>query len=181
MNFDQGNNPKDGDGDLPRFLESKPLKAKPATPAQKKQWVILGVLVFFLVYVSIQTFAGGKKKLPPASKATAVPIAAVVQTEAVTPENDIFKAPGVDQEGRSSPFTRIPAEPGAPAAAEEGPAKFVLQGILSDSSGSAYAVINEKIVKKGERMADKVVTTIQSDSVTLRSDSGAEETLRMKT
>lgn len=178
MNSDKGNNSKDGEGDLPRFLESKPLKTKPATTAQKKQWVILGVLILFLVFVSIQTLAGGKKKLPPAIKTTAVPIATVVETAAVTPENDIFKAPGIDQEGRSSPFTRIPAEPGAPVA--DGPEKFVLQGILSDSSGSAYAVINEKIVKKGERMADKVVTTIQSDSVTLRSDSGAEETLRMK-
>ena len=178
MNSDQGNNPKDGEGDLPRFLESKPLKAKQTTPAQKKQWVILGVLVLFLMFVTIQTFVGGKKKLPPAIKTTAVPIATVVETAAVTPENDIFKAPGIDQEGRSSPFTRVASEPGAPV---EGPEKFVLQGVLSDSSGSTYAVINEKIVKKGERMADKVVTTIQSDSVTLRSDSGEEETLRMKT
>lgn len=179
MSSDKGNNPKDGEGDLPRFLESKPLKAKPAAPAQKKQWIILGVLILFLVVVSIQTFAGGKKKLPLAIKPTAVPIVAVVETAAVTPENDIFKAPGIDQGGRSSPFTRIPAEPGAPAAEE--PEEFVLQGILSDSSGSTYAVINEKIVKKGERMADKVVTTIQSDSVTLLDDSGKEVTLRMKT
>ena len=177
MNSDQGNNPKDGAGDLPRFLESKPLKAKQATPAQKKQWVILGVLILFLVFLTLQTLAGGKKKLPQLVKKTAVPIATVVKTAAVTPENDIFKTPGLDQKGRSSPFTRVPSKARVTV---QGPAQWVLQGILSDSSGSAYAVINEKIVKKGERMADKVVTTIQSDSVTLRSDSGAEETLRMK-
>ena len=108
-----------------------------------------------------------------------VPVTAVIETEALTAENDIFQAPGFDEKGRTSPFTRVPGEQGVSLV--QGPAPLVLQGILSDSSGSAYAVINEKIVKKGERMADKVITTIQSDSVTLRGDSGEEETLRMKT
>ena len=61
MNADKGNNPKDGEGDLPRFLESKPLKAKQATPAQKKQRIILGVLSLFLVFLMIQTFTGAKR------------------------------------------------------------------------------------------------------------------------
>ena len=96
-------------------------------------------------------------------------------------KNDIFQAPGHAEKGRPSPFTHGSSAPSAAPLQDQGPAPLILQGVLSDSSGSAYAVINEKIVKKGERMADKLVTTIRSDSVTLRSDSGEEETLRMKT
>jgi len=180
MSSDRLNLPQDPGADVPRFLESKPLRSKQAAKPQKKQWIILSFLIFLLVFLMIQTLAGGKKKLQPAVNKKPVPAAAALQQAAVTPENDIFKAASLDKKERSSPFTRLPSQTGT-AVAVQGPAEFVLQGILSDSGGSVYAVINEKIVKKGERMADKVVTVIQSDSVTLRSDSGEEETLRMKT
>jgi len=181
MNSD-GKKLSSGEGDTPRFLASKPLKARQAAASQKKQWVILGVLSFFLVYLVFQTFVGGKKKpSPPASKAqvSAAAVSAAEPTEALTSDNDLFQAPGHSDDGRSSPFTRAASEPGTPPV--QIASRLVLQGVLSDSSGSAYAVINEKIVKKGERMADKVVTTIQSDSVTLLSDNGEEVTIRMKT
>ncbi|MBP9864783.1 MAG: hypothetical protein KBC91_00120 [Candidatus Omnitrophica bacterium] len=180
MNSNQENQTQGESDAVPRFLESKPLRAKQATPVQKKQIIILSVLILFLVYLVFQTFAGDKKKklVPPITKADAPTEAVGEQTTVLTAENDIFQARSLEEEGRASPFTRVPSEAGAPV---QGPASLVLQGVLMDSSGSAYAVINEKIVKKGERMADKVITTIQSDSVTLRSDSGEEVTLRMKT
>lgn len=180
MNSDQGNHPQGEEGDLPRFLESKPLTAKkPVTAQQKKQWVILVVLSLFLIVLTIQTFAGGKKKHPRSAVKSPVLAVETVAETALTPENDMFQAPGrADEEGRLSPFMRAAA---AKEALVQAAAPLVLQGILSESSGSTYAVINEKIVKKGERVADKVVVTIQSDSVTLRGDSGEEEMLRMKT
>lgn len=179
MNSDGENLPQ-GKGEAdPRFLESKPLRAKQVTPAQKKQWIILGVLILLLVVLVIQTLGGGKKKRPKPVVKEPSSAAMVVANADLTPENDIFQAPGLDEDGRSSPFTRrVSSMSGAPVPELS---LLVLQGILSDSGGSAYAVINEKIVKKGDRMADKVVTTIRSDSVTLLSDSGEEETLRMKT
>lgn len=165
-----------GNENIPRFLESKPLSSKNADAQKtKKQAVVLGVLVLVLVLLMIQTFAG-KKKPAPAAQAPAAPVqtAAPQPPVEVTPENDIFQAEGFETD-RSSPFSRGPAglDTGA------GPAPLVLQGILTDRSGAAYAVINEKIVKKGGRVADNTVETIQPDSVTLRSDSGEEWTLRM--
>ena len=180
MSSDHENLPKDEGDAVPRFLESKPLRAKQAAPSQKKQWVVLALLSAFLIFLLLQTLVWGKKKLPtPVTKAK-VPAVAVVTSVAapLTPENDIFQTPELDKEDRSSPFTRAASSPSAPV---QKTTALVLQGILSDAGGSIYAVINEKIVKKGERMADKVITTIQSDSVTLRSDSGEEMTLRMKT
>jgi len=164
--------------ETPHFLESKPLQAKKKTPVPKQQVILLLLLVALFVFVSIQTFSGGKKKPIGKSMKTAVQAVEVIHEAAVTAENDAFLAAGSDDGERTSPFMK---EAGAAEAVVAKTQKLILQGVLSDAKGSAYAVINEKIVKKGERMADKVVTSIRSDSVTLLADDGEEETLRMKT
>jgi len=161
---------------LPRFLESKPVKkAGLENPGTGKK-IILAVLLLMLVWMTLQMFLFSKKIKKVQTSAKNSPAPMVMPQAAPLPA-----APEVEEDhsgARSSPFSMEPA-----AAIPEafvpvrGP---VLQGVLMDGRGEAMAVINEKIVKKGERVADNLVKEILSDSVLLQKDSGEEQTLRMK-
>lgn len=168
--------PKEVEEPLPRFIESKPLAAR-LTSAGRGKVILAGVLALILAGMLLQLFIGAAKKRP--AQATPHPVSSG-SLAAVPPEPaaQVVQETAAEEGDRDSPFSLAPQpEP------ERGPVMKlpVLQGILTDASGESLAVINEKIVKKGERVADNIIKAIEADSVLLQKDSGEEWTLRMKT
>lgn len=56
--------------------------------------------------------------------------------------------------------------------------KLVLQGTLVDKGEEGYAIVNNKIVKKGDYLDDKTVESIEKDHIVLREESG--ESIRLE-
>ena len=166
---------------LPRFLESKPVKkAAPGSEGAGRK-ILLGALLLIFIGMVFQTFIFTKKtKALPAAKTGPAPLAGPPYVD--QPQNNAPDLAEVEEDrsgARGSPFSMaapVTAMPDASAPVQEP----VLQGILMDAQGEAMAVMNEKIVKKGERLADNLIKEIRGDSVVLQKDSGEEWTLRMK-
>ncbi len=165
---------------LPRFLESKDVSKKRTLDfAVTGKKVVLGILGLVLVALIFQMiFLGKKIKSAPAVKPA--PQAARAAVSAARLPRAAAPVPGEEKpeaSGRASPFALAQVKT---EAAPIQPREPVLQGILTDAHGEAIAVINEKIVKKGARVADNLIKDIHADSVLLQKDSGEEWTLRMK-
>ena len=168
---------------LPRFIESKPVSGRGPGGTELWKKIVLGLLLLLFFGMILQTFAFTKKtKVVSASAAkirmpAAAAVPAIARMDMEKSSDDTSRADAEAEGARTSPFSLAPAAVQEDSQTVLGP---VLQGILTNAGGEAYAVISEKVVKKGGRVADNVITEIKSNSVVLKKDSGEEWTLRMK-
>ncbi|MFZ5802672.1 MAG: hypothetical protein ACOY3K_06155 [Candidatus Omnitrophota bacterium] len=176
--------------DDPKILLSKKVEGSKGNPKAMIQIVVLAVLGLVLAVLLFNTFLGGKKKAPP----PAVPAAAVPAPAAAAPPAapQAVSAPAAAQDTAKT----VPAVPGVPASGNEWGAdaflfgeedeedagaddtgRLELQGIVF-SSENPYAIIDGKIVKKGDAIADNKIVEISQDAVVLEDGQGERQTLK---
>lgn len=160
-----------------KILKSKKISSGDPEKKKKVQILVMILLGIVFLYLLISTFLGGSKakpataKKPPAfqnqaSKVTGLGVAAVDDSLNMVLEEDGWG---------KSPFSMETPEAEPVVQAKE---SLQLQGIVFGKGDASYAMINEKIVKKGERIADNTVKEIQQDQVILETDNGQTVTLR---
>jgi len=159
-------------GGAPKILQSKEVESKSGVDKkQKMQLALLAALIPFFLYLVYSTFFSGPKKAKPTPSGvqTADTGAAPVQ-----PVRRTLKPQSGEEEvwGRS-PFSLRRQEEDQ---GQKGPLQ--LQGIVFDDLGSAYAIVNRKIVKVGDRIADNTVKGIRDSEVIFQSDEGVRITLK---
>ncbi len=161
--------------------EIKILRSKSVDPTQKEaqkkkiELIALAILVPILLYVTFTTFVkkpkqpGNSPQNSLASAARSAPAASGI----VTPAPAASAASGKinDNSWGSNPFSPRHSDQGESSAIQ-------LQGIVVKGRGAAYALISNKIVKLGDRIADNTVREIRNDQVILQSDAGEEVVLR---
>lgn len=186
-----------------KILESKKIEAE-EQKKKKIQMIMLGVLLLVFVVILFSTLTGGKKppapvittkppvavvppSPPPVALPPATPPAASVNTATPQPAEDVSAAAPDNAAGAeadewgASPFSiqkEEEKEEVEQAPVEEPPTPLELKGIVSGPGDSSFAIINEKIVKKGDRIADNTVREITSDEVVLQTDEGEEVVLK---
>lgn len=166
-------------------MDAKILQSKKVTDADKKkkrgQIILLLVLVGLLVFVALNTFVFGKKKAKPTPASASNPVAAVVENtvnsaEGMSPvvlEEDLE---AINDSWGASPFSlKDDLQEDELIETEE---DLNLQALIYGPKGESYAMINEKIVKKGDRIADKTVTEINEAEVLLRDGEGQSFVLK---
>lgn len=162
-------------------MEAKILQSKKIgngkNDKNKKQMILLGVLVLFFLYLIYSTFFGNKKNTAKPKDVAKVDVVLPVSPVPAEAEK------GINQEEENadwgnSPFSIEPAEPETASSPLAPRLKLQLQGVMVDKVNGSYAIINEKIVKKGDRIADNTVIEITQGQVILQSDDGHREILR---
>lgn len=150
---------------------------------KKKQVVILIGLLLFLALMVFKTFFAGEKKKIVEQLKNPVPM------DQSMPESVPADFPavqqGVAEEGVSGepggwgtdPFSRAPISPRAAEAVNLPAAALSLQGVVRSAEGEALAIINEKILKKGDKVADNTVKDITDSHVVLETAEGETVTL----
>ncbi len=164
-----------------RFLETNPAgtrqKKNQVRPSQK--YVLIALVAVLGLTLVAALFKPAPK--PPAARAAAAG-KTLVPMPALGPSGKAENLPppareDLDSSWQKSPFS-IEKKEGEVALPE--PSQPVLSGILTNRSGKAYAVINEKVVKKGDRVADNLVKDITAGTVTLQKADGTEVTLSLR-
>ena len=161
-------------GGAPKILQSKEVESKSGLDKkQKKQLLILAVLIPFFLYLVYTTFFSGSEAQKPAPSDAQV-TAASASASAQPVRRTLRPKPSDKEEGWGhSPFSLRRQEEDE---GQKGPLQ--LQGIVFDDMGSAYAIVNRKIVKVGDRIADNTVKGISDGEVIFQSDEGVRITLR---
>jgi hypothetical protein len=167
-------------GEQAKFLDSKVVGAK--EDKKKKMQIILLILLIplfiYLIYANLIKPASKPSKRSAKSatqqaktKSQRSKTAASSQTvsRVYTTKDSLQESAEKEDWGRN-PFSFAPVQED-----EKGPLQ--LRGIVYDGDDS-YAVINQKIVKKGDQIADKKIKEIRSDEVILQSEDGKLTTLR---
>lgn len=175
------------DDEAPRILHSRILEPGPDLKKKlfsgnwknKALWALLAILVVVLFYLVWSVFfaspAGNLKALT--SAPSSLPIADPTQRAAQPAVAATVPDPGRDDPsgGRNpgfiptrSPFSLRPLFPQY----DTTPKKTGLQGIVIGRSGESYALLNNKIVKKGDQVDDKLVEAIEDGFVVLRNAEG---------
>ena len=158
----------------PKFLETKKVEKKDSKK-EKIQIVVLAVLGLVLTFLIFKTFFAGPSKPPkPASPAPQVAVSPVPQAQVPLKQAALPKGPRTEDDWGASPFSLKKVE--EPLSSKPRPV-LELQGIVIDHD-NAYAIINEKIVKKGDTLADNTVIDIELDAVILENENG--ETVRLE-
>ncbi|MCB9799398.1 MAG: hypothetical protein H6757_01390 [Candidatus Omnitrophica bacterium] len=164
----------------PKILASKPLQASAEIEKKKRtQMIVLAVLLLFLFYMLWTTFFSKPAKHHPVQQQTES-----VQTGDLPAVNDlgtlldesVFQQKTSSESETSADEDYWSKSPFSIAAEEQEEAvvkqHFHLQGTVLGSGGDEYAVLNEKIVKRGDRIADNTVKEIRHNSVILETDGG---------
>ena len=154
----------------PRILNSKVIDEKREGKKDKKNFIILAVLIPVLLYLAFTTFFKGHKKaatpaLPALAAAPLSEPSALTLTQAKTVTPEALQAEG---EWGFNPFAPHQTGEG------KGATTLQLQGIAAKGKGGDYALINNQIVKAGDRIAVYTVVTIETNKVVLKSDRGDE-------
>ena len=161
-------------GGAPKILQSKEVGSKSGMDKkQKKQLVMLAFLIPFFLYLVYSTFFSGPEKAKPTPSGVQTADAAAAPVQPV--RRTLKPQSGEKEAWGRSPFS-LRGGGKEDEAAQQGPLQ--LQGIVFDDLGSAYAIVNRKIVKVGDRIADNTVKGIRADEVIFQSDEGVRITLR---
>ncbi|OGW72667.1 MAG: hypothetical protein A2Y02_02975 [Omnitrophica bacterium GWA2_52_12] len=161
-----------------RFLETNPAgtrqKQNQVKPNQK--YMLIALIAVFGLTLAAALFKPASK-----AKGTAgAPGKAFVQAPMIAGKTEQLPPPApedTESAWQSSPFS---VEKNGGDAPLSRPAQPVLSGILTNRSGKDYAVIDEKVVKKGDRVADNLVKEITAETVTLQKTNGEEVTLSLR-
>ena len=135
---------------------------------QKKQLIIVGILVIVLIFAGLSSFKkkpAGKTpvQIEPASQAAPEPPAAAIPGAAVRPDGKKINA---QLERTKLPWGRDPFA--APAQKEYQIGELQLKGISFDKKMGGFAYINNDIVKKGDPVGNYEVVEIEKDRVLLK-------------
>lgn len=156
-----------------KMLDTKALDAK----ADKKKKIEIAVLIvliplfILLIYNNLIKPSKAKKVKPAPAKTQAAAVKQTDRTQAAQPitKETVKELRESDDWGRN-PFSFTESKD-----SERGPLQ--LEGIVYGGVDN-YAVINQKIVKVGQQIADKKVIEIQQNKVILQSEDGTVTTLK---
>ncbi len=159
-----------------KFLDSKVVSPGKTEKKKKKQIILLAILIPIFIYVFYANI------IKPASKPKAGTVqshqAATTSVTAAQKKSLPMTASkeSLEKEAKSEGWGRNPFSFNPVETDEEGPLQ--LKGIVF-SADDSYAVINQKILKEGDRIADKTIIEIRKDKVIIESDDGTITTLRV--
>ncbi len=162
-------------------MDAKILQSKKMGEGERnKQKIQIGAVIFLaliFVYLLVSTVMGGKNKRPKVRPASgAVPAAAAPAEELFPAETDAKESQAAEPDDwGASPFSMQSSEEPVKIQAKT---DLSLKGIVFSTAEESYAIINEKIVKKGERVADNTVKEIFEERVVLQNDAGELITLK---
>ena len=168
----------------PRFVQSKGGKPKVKDTKTKVEMIALGLLSLLFIYLIVTTFFKPTPRTPLSDQQAMAPvnlpihegrsrfIATNIAQEEPSAAERVDEGKLDNSEWGRSPFSLRPESP------EEEDALLTLKGIIRDRD-SAYAVINQRIVKEGDRIADNTVKEIKETSVILESDEGIQTILKV--
>ena len=169
----------------PRIIQTKKVEdLKKDTQKKKMQTVLLVILLLVFIFLMYKTFFTGtaqaNKKKPTGPTPPRKPIEKVVGLKLPTMGSAAGQKAGDSKEDDwwgGSPFAL--KDDGKKDEQESVQAtQLHLSGIIFDHSQDAYALVNEKIVKKGDVIADNTVKDIYSNSVVLEDKEGKTTTLQ---
>jgi hypothetical protein len=170
MNFNDQKSAPRSINDEPKILHSKVVDPDWEKKKRKFEIILLAVLVPLLLFLVITTFFRPIRASAPQSVA-ANPAAANQGGSGaplfITPDK---KPAEPEEEWGRSPFSLMKT-------GDKEESELILRGIVDDGSES-YAIVGKKIIKKGDRIADKTVTEIRDSMVILKSDDGKELILK---
>jgi hypothetical protein len=162
-------------GDV-KILQSKQLPANKDKKKQQKQLILLAILVcVFAYFIYANILAPKQKAASVAAKDKSVQAAhptSYPSSLAVISDSDRESVSGLDALLKDDEWDRNPFSLGGEDEdMEVSNSALRLDGIVFDGNDS-YAIISKKIVKKGDRLADKVVKEIRENEVLLKTDDG---------
>ncbi|MBI4343790.1 MAG: hypothetical protein HY601_03130 [Candidatus Omnitrophica bacterium] len=152
----------------PAIAHSWPTAAPGAVrPGEASAPMPLGMLAVAVLGLTAILFFGGIKwsQRPPAPRQAVVPAAPQVARAA---------APAPEPAPRPQPSPVIQAPAAAVLAAAP---SFALSGIIDGGSSEAYAVINNEIVRAGDRIGQATVAEVGRTTVRLRQADGTDTVL----
>jgi len=161
----------------PKFVNQKTGGGNPEDKKKKQQLILLAVLIPILLYLVISTFMKGSKPAP--QKPQPVERQQTYRSMASVPVYQ--QAVGTDEEEEAAKKERWGSNPFSANRSDSEEVQkeiLMLQGIVFDGQGSAYAVINEKIVKEGDEIDDNKIIEITQNQVMLLTQEGAKTILR---
>jgi len=164
-------------GDV-KILQSKQLPADQDKKKQQKQLILLAILIPIFIYVVYANILAPKGKAVPAGPKTndantGAALTPQPSTTEVISNTGEEKSSGLDALLKEDDWDRNPFTLGGYEEEEEETSDVLrLDGIVFDGADS-YAIINKKIVKQGDRIADKEVREVRESEVLLRSDDGS--------
>jgi len=162
-------------GGAPKILQSKEVGSKSGMDKKQKiQLALLAVLIPFLLYLVFTTIFSGSKAPSPEKTGAYVAATNAASVSAGSARKAVRPQGGVAEEKWGfSPFSLRRQEEDQ---VQKGPLQ--LQGIVFDDLGSPYAIVNRKIVKVGDRIADNTLKGIRAGEVIFQSDEGVSITLK---
>ncbi len=167
----------DSIGEAPKILQSKEINASSADKKKKIELILLAVLIPVFLFLVYSTFFSGPKKpaAPPQASESAATVTRANGSQATSAAPAAVRSRPVAEEESwgHSPFSLRRQDD---ENVSKGPMQ--LNGIVFDEKGVAYAIVNQKIVKVGDRIADNTVRSITDGEVIFQSDEGVKITLK---
>lgn len=158
-------------GDV-KILESKKLPTDQGKKKQQKQVILLAVLLLVFVYVIYANLIAPKGKKVSNVNTGVIPAQQSSITTVISGTGKETSS-SLDALLKEDSWSRNPFVLGGDEEEEEEQSDVLrLDGIVFDGVDS-YAIINKKIVKKGDWVADKEVREVRENEVLLRSDDGS--------
>ena len=163
-----------------KILQTKIVESTKMGQRDRKALILLAILIPLFLYLVASTFFKGGRKPEAASpsRETKSAVAAGVSTTTSgqdvsrrsAPENAADSQASEDDRERS-PFSLLSER-------DQKKGLLVVQGVVSNGK-DAYAIINQKIVKVGDRLDDNTVKEISSNNVTIESKDGKQLVLNV--